>query len=161
MFLFPADVQQKSDVPPQQQECNSSPDREEPEPPHIKEEQEELWTNQEEDDVTRFTFTPVPVKSEDDEEEKPLSSQMETEADGEFCAGPEPDRNSDPDRHFETEDCDGEWTESSRVEQNLDWTYCSVPTNDIYKGLNNWNCVSRQNLNGPKCLIIDESAERV
>ncbi|XP_073319142.1 uncharacterized protein [Pagrus major] len=87
-------------------------DREEPEPPHIKEEEEELWTSQEgeqlrgpeEADITEFTFT---VKSEEDEE-KPQSSQlhqrqteqMKTEADGEDCGGPEPAWDSDPDRHL-------------------------------------------------------------
>ena len=54
----PADVQQLSvseeEVQPEQQECSSSLDQEEL--PHIKEEQEELWTNREEDDVTRFTL---------------------------------------------------------------------------------------------------------
>ncbi|XP_042338892.1 zinc finger protein 2-like [Plectropomus leopardus] len=90
-------------------------EQEDPEPPHIKEEQEELWSSQEgeqlqgleEADITKFPFTPVPVKSEDDEE-KPQSSQlhqrlteqMETEADGEDCGGPEPDRNSHPDGHL-------------------------------------------------------------
>ncbi|XP_033990994.1 zinc finger protein 91-like [Trematomus bernacchii] len=95
------------------------PNQEDPEPPpHIKEEQEELWSSQEgeqlqgleEADITKFTFTPVPVKSEDDEE-KPQSSQLhqrqtehlETEADGEDCGGPEPARNSDPERHLQPE----------------------------------------------------------
>ncbi|XP_035849305.1 cyclic AMP-responsive element-binding protein 3-like protein 2 [Sander lucioperca] len=68
----------KEEVPPEQQECSSSVDQQEPEPPpHIKEEQEELWSSQEgeqlqgleEADITKFPFTPVPVKSEDDEEE--------------------------------------------------------------------------------------------
>ncbi|XP_029284285.1 gastrula zinc finger protein xFG20-1-like [Cottoperca gobio] len=123
----PADVQQllllvKEEVPPEQQEWSSSLDQEDPEPTlHIKEEQEELWSSQEgeqlqgleEADITKFTFTPVPVKSEDDEE-KPQSSQlhqrptehMETGADGEDCGGLEPARNSDPDRHLhpDTED---------------------------------------------------------
>ncbi|XP_033991010.1 involucrin-like [Trematomus bernacchii] len=112
----------KEEVPPEQQEWSSSLDQEDPEPPpHIKEEQEELWISQEgeqlqgleEADITKSTFTPVPVKSEDDEE-KPQSSQLhqrqtehlETEADGEDCGGPEPARNSDPERHLqpETED---------------------------------------------------------
>ncbi|XP_078101780.1 uncharacterized protein LOC144514843, partial [Sander vitreus] len=64
----------KEEVPPEQQECSSSVDQLEPEPPqHIK---EELWSSQEgeqlqgleEADITKFPFTPVPVKSEDDEE---------------------------------------------------------------------------------------------
>ena len=88
-------------------------DQQEPEPPHIKEEEDELWTSQEgeqlrgleEADITEFTFT---GKSEDDEE-KPQSSQlhqaqteqMKTEAGGEDCGGPEPAWDSDPDRHLQ------------------------------------------------------------
>ncbi|XP_044192068.1 zinc finger protein 32-like isoform X2 [Thunnus albacares] len=118
--LHRADIQQllesKEEIPPEQQERNSSQDQENPEPPHIKEEQEELWTSQEgeqlqgleEADITKFTFTPVPVKSEDDEK-KPQSSllhqrqteQMETKADGEDCGGSEPARNSHPDGHLQ------------------------------------------------------------
>ncbi|XP_062291797.1 oocyte zinc finger protein XlCOF22-like [Scomber scombrus] len=103
-----------------------------PGPPHIKEEQEELWTSQEGDqlqeleeaDIIKFTFTPVPVKSEDDEE-KPQSSQlhqtlteqMKTEADGEDCGGSEPDRNSHPDTHLQPDTDDktsdhDEWKET-------------------------------------------------
>ncbi|XP_034401527.1 zinc finger protein 2 homolog [Cyclopterus lumpus] len=88
-------------------------DQEDPEPPHIKEEQEELWTSQDgeqlqglEEAGIKFSFTTV--KSEDDEEEaqsshlhQRLTEHMETEADGEDCGGPEPDRNSDPVRHAE------------------------------------------------------------
>ncbi|XP_034747430.1 involucrin-like [Etheostoma cragini] len=110
----------KEEVPPEQQECSSSVDQEEPEaPPHIKEEQEELWSSQEgeqlqgleEADITKFPFTPVPVKSEDDEEEAQSSQlpqrqtqYMKTEADGEDCGGPEPARNSHPLLQPETED---------------------------------------------------------
>ncbi|XP_049424969.1 uncharacterized protein LOC125884173 isoform X2 [Epinephelus fuscoguttatus] len=45
--LHRTDVQQllvvKEEVPPEQQEWSSSVDQEDTEPPHIKEEQEELW----------------------------------------------------------------------------------------------------------------------
>ncbi|KAL3065033.1 hypothetical protein OYC64_015254 [Pagothenia borchgrevinki] len=142
IFCSFSDVQQlvvvKEEVPPEQQEWSSSLDQEDPEtPPHIKEEQEELWSSQEgeqlqgleEADITKSTFTPVPVKSEDDEE-KPQSSQLhqrqtehlETEADGEDCGGPEPARNSDPERHLqpETEDNPGDSSEPD-TEDSADW----------------------------------------
>uniref|UniRef100_A0A3B4GE18 C2H2-type domain-containing protein n=1 Tax=Pundamilia nyererei TaxID=303518 RepID=A0A3B4GE18_9CICH len=91
----------------------------------IKEEQEELWTNQEGEqhnglkvtDVTTFPFTIVTVKSEDDDKEKsqslqlhqsqtednsemePLTSspakQVKTEPDEEDCGGPESEGNLD------------------------------------------------------------------
>ncbi|KAM6911520.1 uncharacterized protein PEZ65_015756 [Lycodopsis pacificus] len=103
----------KEEVPSEQQEWSSSLDQEDPEPPHIKEEQEELCTSQEgeqlqglEEADVKFSFTPV--KSEDEEEEAQSSQlhqrqtkQMGTEADGEDCGGPEPGRNLDPDRHPE------------------------------------------------------------
>uniref|UniRef100_A0A8C9YIU0 C2H2-type domain-containing protein n=3 Tax=Sander lucioperca TaxID=283035 RepID=A0A8C9YIU0_SANLU len=113
---LPSDVQKVIVGEEHQQEWSSSLDQEDTKPPHIKEEQEELWTSQEreqrqgleEADITKFTFTLVPVKSEYDEE-KPHSSQlherqpeqMKTEADGEDCGGPAPVRHSDPDRHLQ------------------------------------------------------------
>ncbi|XP_044027990.1 gastrula zinc finger protein XlCGF57.1-like isoform X5 [Siniperca chuatsi] len=145
--LHRADVQQLSlsreEAPPEQQERSPSLDQD-PEPPHIKEEQEELWTSQEgeqlrgleEADITKFPFSPVPVKSEEDEE-KPQSSQlhqrqteqMETGADGEDCGGPGPARNSDPDTHLqpdktdasepETEDSDDGWKETRDPQSGL------------------------------------------
>uniref|UniRef100_A0A665TZV5 C2H2-type domain-containing protein n=2 Tax=Echeneis naucrates TaxID=173247 RepID=A0A665TZV5_ECHNA len=51
-----------------------------PNPPHIKEEEDEVWTNHEEDqiqgleeaEVTTFTFSPVTVKTEDEDDEEEL-----------------------------------------------------------------------------------------
>ncbi|XP_034538943.1 zinc finger protein 771-like isoform X2 [Notolabrus celidotus] len=89
VLLHRADVQQlgenKEEVPSEQQEWSSSPDQEDPpDPPHNKEEQEELWISQEGDqlqgleetETTKVTLTPVPVKSEDDDGEKPQPSQL-------------------------------------------------------------------------------------
>ncbi|XP_075931733.1 uncharacterized protein LOC142931621 [Anarhichas minor] len=129
--LHRADVQQLLVVKEEQQEWSSSLDQQDPEPPHIKEEQEELRTSQEgeqlhglEEADIKFSFTPV--KSEDDEEETQYSQlyqrqteQIGTEADGEDCGGPEPDRNSDTDN--ETEDSpEPETDDSDDWKQNRD-----------------------------------------
>ncbi|CAB1418669.1 unnamed protein product [Pleuronectes platessa] len=110
VMVYPADFQQvivnKDDVPPEEQQWSRLVDQEDPEPPHIKEEQEEPWTNQdgqqlqglEEADI-KFTLTPVTVKSEEDEE-KLKSSKLhpsETKKNRADCGGPEPARNSGPD----------------------------------------------------------------
>ncbi|XP_053190787.1 uncharacterized protein LOC128374541 [Scomber japonicus] len=158
--LHRAGVQQpceSKEVPPEshnvQQPCKnreevpgSSLNQQDPDPPPMKEEQEEVWTSQEgeqlqgleEDDTTKFTCTHFSVKSEDDKE-KPQSShlhqtlteQMETEADGEDCGGPEPDRNSHPDTHLlpDTDDfsleshdadvSDGDSTETRELQSDL------------------------------------------
>ncbi|XP_068440769.1 zinc finger protein 135-like [Clinocottus analis] len=97
-------------------------DEEDLEPLHIKEEQKELWTSQEgeqlqglEEAGIKFSFTPVKSEHDDDEEEEEaassqlhqrLTEHMDTEADGEDCGGPEPDRKSDPERHPHSSDSD-------------------------------------------------------
>ncbi|XP_056136480.1 zinc finger protein 182-like [Lampris incognitus] len=80
----------KEEVPSEQQEWTDNLGQEELEPPHIKEEQEELWTSQEEErlqrkeeaDNTKLPFLPVPVKRENDEG-KPESSQLHQSQTGE------------------------------------------------------------------------------
>ncbi|XP_039655115.1 zinc finger protein 501-like [Perca fluviatilis] len=68
-------------VPPEQQEWGPGPDPEEPpEPPHIKEEPEEVWIRQglqrlEGADIPEFQFPAVSVKREDDDE-KPHSAVL-------------------------------------------------------------------------------------
>ncbi|XP_062291791.1 zinc finger protein 665-like [Scomber scombrus] len=122
--------------------------KDDPDPPHIKEEQDEVWTIQEGDhlqaleeaDITKFTFTPVPVKSEDDEE-KPQSSQLHqtltevitTEADGEDCGGSQADRNSHPDTHLlpDTEDTTSDsYTSQSHVRCKTDRKRLNPSEND-------------------------------
>ncbi|CAB1426593.1 unnamed protein product [Pleuronectes platessa] len=128
--LHRADVQQlvlsKAEVPPEQQPWSPLVDQEDPEPPHIKEEQEELWTKQEGEADIKFTLIPVAVKSEEDEE-TPQSSQLhqsQTEENRANCGGPEPEpaRNSGPEGHLEpgpeteesseTADSEGDWMET-------------------------------------------------
>ncbi|XP_075947921.1 uncharacterized protein LOC142949917 isoform X2 [Anarhichas minor] len=113
-----------------------------PEPPHIKEEQEELWTSQEgeqfqglEEADVKFSFTPV--KSEDDEEEAQSSQlhqrqteQMETDADGEDCGGPEPDRNSEPDIYPEP-DTDEKTGDSPDTDDSGDWKETREPQSGL------------------------------
>ncbi|XP_038583842.1 zinc finger protein OZF-like [Micropterus salmoides] len=97
-----------------------------PEPSHFKEEQEELWTSLKEEplqgleeaDIMKFTFTPVLVKSEEDNEEEPqpsqlhqlLTEQIETEIDGQLAT-------DDIVSHSEPE-TDDEWEETGEHESN-------------------------------------------
>ncbi|CAB1434031.1 unnamed protein product [Pleuronectes platessa] len=112
--VYPAEVQQlmvnKEEDPSEQQQLSPLVDQEDPQPPHIKEEQEEPWTDQdgkqlqglEEADI-KFTLTPVAVKSEEDEE-KLISSKLhpsETKENRADCGGPESAINSGPEDKFE------------------------------------------------------------
>uniref|UniRef100_A0A8C6M9F0 C2H2-type domain-containing protein n=1 Tax=Nothobranchius furzeri TaxID=105023 RepID=A0A8C6M9F0_NOTFU len=82
--VFPTDVNKmvlvKEEAPEEQL---AGVDQKDPEHIHIKEDQDEIWSSlereqlhlKEETDAARFTFTVVSIKSEDDEE-KPLFSQL-------------------------------------------------------------------------------------
>ncbi|XP_074542174.1 uncharacterized protein LOC141802537 [Halichoeres trimaculatus] len=86
--LHRADVQQllvsPENVPCEQKERGLSLDQEDPgEPAHTKEEQEELWSHQEteqlhglKEETTEFQLTPVPAKTTEEEGEEPESSQL-------------------------------------------------------------------------------------
>ncbi|XP_062239750.1 zinc finger protein 502-like [Platichthys flesus] len=139
-------VVSKEEVPSEQQQWSSPVDQEDPEPPHIKEELEESWTNrtreplQHPEKADKFTFTSVTVKNEEDEEKPQLTQlhQSQTEENRADCGGPEPARNSGPDGNLQpvpedkTEDS-SETEESSETEDSEeDW----IPTREPGPGLN-------------------------
>uniref|UniRef100_UPI003AAE868F uncharacterized protein n=1 Tax=Centroberyx gerrardi TaxID=166262 RepID=UPI003AAE868F len=80
----------KEEVPPEQQDWSPGLDQEDPEPPHIKEEQEELWTSQEGEN-----------REGDPSVAGTSAQQMKPEADGEDCGVSDPDRNLDPASHLQ------------------------------------------------------------
>ncbi|CAB1452386.1 unnamed protein product [Pleuronectes platessa] len=129
-------VVSKEEVPSEQQQWSSLVDQEDPEPPHIKEELEELWTNQkgeqlqqlEEADM-KFTLTPVAVKSEEDEEKAQLTQpqQIQTEENRTDCGGPEPARNSGPEGHLQPGPEDKTEDSSETEVSEDDWILTSEP----------------------------------
>ncbi|XP_060940213.1 zinc finger protein 2-like [Limanda limanda] len=141
----------KEEVPPEELQWSPLVDQEDPDPPHIKEEQEEPWTNQdgqqlhglEEADI-KFTLTPVTVKSEEDEE-KLKSSKLhpsETKEKRADCGGPEPARNSGLDGSLqpgpedktdssETEVSEDDWLETMETQTGLNTTNNKQPLNDM------------------------------
>ncbi|XP_037544160.1 protein SQS1 [Nematolebias whitei] len=118
-LVFPADVQQTVLIKEAPEEWSSGVDQKDPETLNIKEEKEEMRISldveqlsvKEETDDTRFTFTAVPLKSEDDEltpllsqlhrhqvedGDLPTSSssdQMSASSGGEDCGGADTTRN--------------------------------------------------------------------
>ncbi|XP_035004870.2 zinc finger protein with KRAB and SCAN domains 8 [Hippoglossus stenolepis] len=136
-------VVSKEEAPSEQQQWSPLVDQEDPEPPHVKEEQEEPWTNQkgeqlqqlEEADI-KFTLTPVAVKNEEDEEKPQLTQlhQSQTEENSADCGGPEPARNSGPDGHLQpgpedkTEDSsETEDSSDTEVSDDEDWMETREP----------------------------------
>ncbi|CAB1436151.1 unnamed protein product [Pleuronectes platessa] len=123
----------KEEVPPEQQQWSPLVDKEDQEPPHIEEKQEEQWTNQEGEQLQqleqadiKFPWTAVTMKSEEDEEKPDLSElhQSQTEESRADCGEQEPARNSGPDGHLqqgtedktedssETEDSEDDWMQT-------------------------------------------------
>ncbi|XP_076610177.1 uncharacterized protein LOC143334980 [Chaetodon auriga] len=127
----------------------------------------ELWTSEEGDqlrgleeaDFTKFTFSPVPVKSEEEDEEEPQSSQLhqrqteetEAEADGEDCRGPEPVRNSDPERpdadhkaksssEFKVDVSDDDWMQTSEAQLGLNSVKVDTGCNSAKKSFSCTEC---------------------
>ncbi|XP_032365455.1 zinc finger and SCAN domain-containing protein 31-like [Etheostoma spectabile] len=154
----------KAEVPPEQQGWSSSLDQEDPDPPHIKEEQQQLWTSQEGEQLQglqeadiKFPFTTVPEKSEEDDEEKAQSSQLHesqteenreaerTGSDGEDCGGQEPARNSDPDSPLQpaTHDKTSDSSESeSETDDSAEWEETREPQTGLNPLPNNEKPVS-------------------
>ncbi|CAI5689822.1 gastrula zinc finger protein XlCGF57.1 [Oreochromis niloticus] len=120
--VLPSDVRKVIVGEEEQQQWSPLLDSEHP---HIKEEQEEVWSSQDADQlqgpqeacVTILTLSPV--KNEDDAEEKPESSQLHRHQTGVKTEA----RNSDPESHSEpgtdkasdsseTEVSDGDWEQN-------------------------------------------------
>ncbi|XP_062266638.1 zinc finger and SCAN domain-containing protein 12-like [Platichthys flesus] len=154
--VCPADVQQlmvnKEEVPPEQQQWSPLVDQEDPEPPHIKEQQEEQWTNQEGEQLQqleqadiKFPWTAVTMKSEEDEEKPELSQlhQSQTEENRADCGEQEPARNSGPHGHLqkdtadkteyssETEDSEDDWMQTWEPQSGLNTKNDKQPLSDM------------------------------
>ncbi|XP_041664842.1 zinc finger protein 501-like isoform X1 [Cheilinus undulatus] len=164
--VFPVEVHQLSvsrqEVSNEQQERSSGLNQEITEPPHIKQEPEELWSSQEgeqlqepdEADIIKFTFFPVPGKIEEDEE-KPQSSQLhqrqivevERGADGEDCGGPGTMRYFDTERDFQPETKDRtEDSSGAETDDSTDWR----ETADHQPGLNSLRKLKHMRKKGDK-----------
>ncbi|XP_053190713.1 oocyte zinc finger protein XlCOF20-like [Scomber japonicus] len=102
-----ADVQQnKEEIPSQQQQWSSSLDQQDSQLPHIKEEQEEVWTSQEGKQLQRLVgvdipSSPVSVKKSEDDEESSQLHQSQTEEYRDFVGGSELASNVYPDSYLQ------------------------------------------------------------
>ncbi|XP_042351989.1 gastrula zinc finger protein XlCGF52.1-like [Plectropomus leopardus] len=129
-----ADVQKLLDRQEKEQEWRSSVDQEDPEPPHIKEEEQEVWSSQEgEDEVTTLPVTGISVKSEDEEEKTQFlqlhqrRNEEQKEADTSTCSSaPQVETKTDrshpllSSRCCETEDSADDWKETREHESGSD-----------------------------------------
>ncbi|XP_030002765.1 gastrula zinc finger protein XlCGF57.1-like isoform X2 [Sphaeramia orbicularis] len=89
----------------------------------IKEEQEELWTSHQ---ITSFPSSPVPVKSEDvDEEAQSIqlhqrqTEENREETDGGDCGGSEPHLQTSDEMTEDSEDSDEDWTLNRELKSEL------------------------------------------
>ncbi|XP_032380278.1 cilia- and flagella-associated protein 251 [Etheostoma spectabile] len=106
----------------EQQEWRPRVDREEPEPRHVKEEQEELWSGQEGqqgDNINKSPFPAVSVKSED-KEEKAQSSQLHPRRGEESGSAQQMETESSYCCQSETEDSNDDWKETKEQESDSD-----------------------------------------
>ncbi|XP_060915229.1 zinc finger protein 771-like [Labrus mixtus] len=131
----------REEVPSEQQEGSSGLNHEDQtEPPHSKGEQ---LQDPEEAEIIKFTFFPVPVKTEEDDEEKPQSSQfqqtqtdqirdeyLKAEAKGEESEGSDPTTDFNPDSHLQPVS-DEEASHSSDTDDSGDWD-----ASEPHEGLN-------------------------
>ncbi|XP_041664860.1 gastrula zinc finger protein XlCGF8.2DB-like [Cheilinus undulatus] len=133
LSVFPVESQQLSvreeEVSPELQERSLYLNQEITVPLHVKEEPGELWCDSKGENIIKFTFVPVPVKIEENEE-IPQSSQLyqrqtgelERGADEEDCGRPGAARCYDPEKDLQPET--GVKTEDSseaETDDSADW----------------------------------------
>lgn len=150
------DVQQpskkKREDEPSSERPEGGPGLDQDDPPelqHIKEEEEEeeeqLRGLQEEADIIKLTFSPV--KSEEDDEEKPHSSQLHrpgrTKTD-EDCGRPEPARESDPDGLFQPDAHDEVSHSETETDDSCDWEESRDHRSALHRPHNNQVHVQRR-----------------
>ncbi|CAJ1082901.1 zinc finger protein 771-like [Xyrichtys novacula] len=143
--LHRADIQHllKSKEEPLHQPQKRSLSLDQENPLQIKEEQEELWSSQEEEQlgglveagINTQIFTPVPLKGDEEDREEPQSAQLhqyqtekeritedlKTETDGEDCSGLELNRNFNPDCLFHPDFQEEALSSEFKTDDNYVW----------------------------------------